>query len=155
MGGERGKLYLTLCPFDDLQDAAFEAAGTFTLCDYALVAEDVDIITEDMPGWLVANNGTITIALDIELTPALIEEGIARELINRIQNLRKSSGFEITDRIAVQLENREEIAAAVTNCNDYIASQVLATSLILTDNLTNGTALEMDGYNVNCVIEKA
>ena len=108
-----------------------------------------------MPGWLVANNGTITIALDIELTPALIEEGIARELINRIQNLRKSSGLEITDRIAVQLENREEIAAAVTNCNEYIASQVLATSLILTDNLTNGTALEMDGYKVNCIVEKA
>ena len=135
--------------------AAFEAAGTFTLCDYALVAEDVDIITEDMPGWLVANNGVITIALDIELTPALIEEGIARELINRIQNLRKSSGLEITDRIAVQLENREEIAAAVKNCNEYIASQVLATSLVLVEGLTGGTVLEMDGYNVNCVIEKA
>ena len=135
--------------------AAFETAGTFELCNYALVAEDVEIITEDMPGWLVANNGTITIALDIELTPALIEEGIARELINRIQNLRKSSGLEITDRIAVQLENRQEIAAAVTNCNEYIASQVLATSLVLVDGLAQGTALEMDGYNVNCVIEKA
>ena len=138
---------------DDI--ATFETAGTFELCGYALAAEDVDIITEDMPGWLVANNGVITIALDIELTPALIEEGIARELINRIQNLRKSSGLEITDRIAVQLENREEIAAAVTNCNEYIASQVLATSLVLVDGLTAGTALEMDGYSVNCVIEKA
>ena len=138
---------------DDI--AAFETAGTFTLCDYALVAEDVDIITEDMPGWLVANNGTITIALDIELTPALIEEGIARELINRIQNLRKSSGLEITDRIAVQLENREEIAAAVTNCNEYIASQVLATSLELVDNLTEGAVLEMDGYTIQCIIKKA
>ena len=138
---------------DDI--AAFETAGTFTLCDYALVAEDVDIITEDMPGWLVANNGTITIALDIELTPALIEEGIARELINRIQNLRKSSGLEITDRIAVQLENREEIAAAVTNCNDYIASQVLATSLELVDDLGTEQVLEMDGYTVKCVIKKA
>ena len=115
----------------------------------------MDIITEDMPGWLVANNGVITIALDIELTPALIEEGIARELINRIQNLRKSSGLEITDRITVQLENREEIAAAVKNCNEYIASQVLATSLVLVEGLTGGTVLEMDGYNVNCIIEKA
>ena len=138
---------------DDI--ATFETAGTFELCNYALVAEDVDIITEDMPGWLVANNGTITIALDIELTPALIEEGIARELINRIQNLRKSSGLEITDRIAVQLENREEIAAAVKNCNEYIASQVLATSLVLVDGLTDGTALEMDGYTINCIIKKA
>ena len=155
VGGMMKQLAAAIAQMSQDDIAAFEAAGTFTLCDYALVAEDVDIITEDMPGWLVANNGTITIALDIELTPALIEEGIARELINRIQNLRKSSGLEITDRIAVQLENREEIAAAVTNCNEYIASQVLATSLVLVDDLTAGTALEMDGYSVNCVLEKA
>ena len=155
VGGMMKQLAAAIAQMSQDDIAAFEAAGTITLCDYALVAEDVDIITEDMPGWLVANNGTITIALDIELTPALIEEGIARELINRIQNLRKSSGLEITDRIAVQLENREEIAAAVTNCNDYIASQVLATSLTLTDNLTDGTALEMDGYTVTCIINKA
>ena len=155
VGGMMKQLAAAIAQMSQDDIAAFEAAGTFTLCDYALVAEDVEIITEDMPGWLVANNGTITIALDIELTPALIEEGIARELINRIQNLRKSSGLEITDRIAVQLENREEIAAAVTNCNEYIASQVLATSLVLVDGLTDGTALEMDGYSVNCVIEKA
>ena len=155
VGGMMKQLAAAIAQMSQDDIAAFETAGTFTLCDYALVAEDVDIITEDMPGWLVANNGVITIALDIELTPALIEEGIARELINRIQNLRKSSGLEITDRIAVQLENREEIAAAVTNCNDYIASQVLATSLTLVDNLTNDTALEMDGYTVNCVIAKA
>ena len=155
VGGMMKQLAAAIAQMSQEDIAAFEAAGTFTLCDYALVAEDVDIITEDMPGWLVANNGVITIALDIELTPALIEEGIARELINRIQNLRKSSGLEITDRIAVQLENREEIAAAVKNCNEYIASQVLATSLVLVDGLTGGTVLEMDGYDVNCVIEKA
>ena len=155
VGGMMKQLAAAIAQMTQEDIATFETAGTFTLCDYALVAEDVDIITEDMPGWLVANNGTITIALDIELTPALIEEGIARELINRIQNLRKSSGLEITDRIAVQLENKAEIAAAVTNCNEYIASQVLATSLVLVDCLADGTALEMDGYNVNCVIEKA
>ena len=155
VGGMMKQLAAAIAQMTQDDIAAFEAAGTFTLCDYALVAEDVDIITEDMPGWLVANNGTITIALDIELTPALIEEGIARELINRIQNLRKSSGLEITDRIAVQLENREEIAAAVKNCNEYITSQVLATSLVLVDGLTAGIALEMDGYTVQCVIEKA
>ena len=155
VGGMMKQLAAAIAQMNQEDISAFETAGTFTLCDYALVAEDVEIITEDMPGWLVANNGTITIALDIELTPALIEEGIARELINRIQNLRKSSGLEITDRIAVQLENKAEIAAAVTNCNDYIASQVLATSLVLADGLTAGTVLEMDGYNVMCTIEKA
>ena len=155
VGGMMKQLAAAIAQMSQDDIAAFEAAGTFTLCDYALVAEDVEIITEDMPGWLVANNGTITIALDIELTPALIEEGIARELINRIQNLRKSSGLEITDRIVVQLENREEIAAAVTNCNDYIASQVLATSLELVEGLTTEQALEMDGYTVKCIINKA
>ena len=155
VGGMMKQLAAAIAQMSQEDISAFETAGTFTLCDYALVAEDVEIITEDMPGWLVANNGTITIALDIELTPALIEEGIARELINRIQNLRKSSGLEITDRIAVQLENREEIAAAVKNCNEYITSQVLATSLVLVDGLTAGIALEMDGYTVQCVIEKA
>ena len=155
VGGMMKQLAAAIAQMSQEDIATFETAGTFTLCNYALVAEDVEIITEDMPGWLVANNGTITIALDIELTPALIEEGIARELINRIQNLRKSSGLEITDRIAVQLENKLEIAAAVTNCNEYIASQVLATSLILVDGLAEGTILEMDGYNVNCVIAKA
>ena len=155
VGGMMKQLAAAIAQMSQDDIATFETSGTFTLCDYALAAEDVDIITEDMPGWLVANNGTITIALDIELTPALIEEGIARELINRIQNLRKSSGLEITDRIVVQLENREEIAAAVTNCNDYIASQVLATSLELVDGLTSDTDLEMDGYTVQCVIEKA
>ena len=155
VGGMMKQLAAAIAQMSQDDIATFETSGTFELCNYALVAEDVDIITEDMPGWLVANNGTITIALDIELTPALIEEGIARELINRIQNLRKSSGLEITDRIAVQLENREEIAAAVTNCNEYIASQVLATSLVLVDGLTDGTALEMDGYTINCIIKKA
>ena len=155
VGGMMKQLAAAITQMSQDDIATFETSGTFELCGYALAAEDVDIITEDMPGWLVANNGTITIALDIELTPALIEEGIARELINRIQNLRKSSGLEITDRIAVQLENREEIAAAVKNCNDYIASQVLATSLTLVDNLTNGTALEMDGYTIHCIIKKA
>ena len=155
VGGMMKQLAAAIAQMSQEDIAAFETAGTFELCGYALVAEDVEIITEDMPGWLVANNGTITIALDIELTPALIEEGIARELINRIQNLRKSSGLEITDRIAVQLENKTEIAAAVTNCNEYIASQVLATTLVLVDGLTDGTALEMDGYTVNCVIAKA
>ena len=155
VGGMMKQLAAAIVQMSQDDIAAFETAGTFELCNYALVAEDVDIITEDMPGWLVANNGVITIALDIELTPALIEEGIARELINRIQNLRKSSGLEITDRIAVQLKNREEIAAAVKNCNEYIASQVLATSLELVDNLTDGTTLEMDGYNVQCIIKKA
>ena len=108
-----------------------------------------------MAGWLVAKNGILTIALDIELNKALIEEGVARELINRIQNLRKTSGLEITDRIEIAIERREEIAAAVEHCRGYIASQVLATSLTLVDHLTDPQTLDMDTYTVNITIKKA
>ena len=137
---------------DDI--ARMEADGQFTLLDYTLVPEDVEIITEDMPGWLVANNGILTIALDIELTDELIEEGIARELINRIQNLRKSSGLEITARIKVQIEDCEQIHNAVLHCGEYIASQVLATSLDLATGV-QGENIEMDNYHVTIKIEKA
>ena len=126
------------------QIAEMEAAGEYklTTVDYTLIAEDVEILTEDMPGWLVVNNGVLTIALDIELTPELIEEGIARELINRLQNLRKSSGLDITDRIRVEIVRNEAINNAVEHCGEYIASQVLANSISLVDSLSDGTAIE-------------
>lgn len=155
VGGKMKELAAAIGRMTQDEIAQMEQDGTFTLCDYMLTAEDVEIITEDMPGWLVANNGVLTIALDIELTEALVEEGVARELINRIQNLRKSSGLEITDRIEVSIERREEVVGAVSHCNEYIASQVLATSLTLTDGLTDGTEVEMDGYKLHIVIRKA
>ena len=144
---------------DEIAKMETEGAFDFRLStfDYTIVPEDVEILTEDMPGWLVANNGILTIALDIELTDELIEEGIARELINRIQNLRKSSGLEITDRIEIELEDRPEIHNAVLHCGDYIASQVLATKLDLNCQLStvNCQLIEMDGYNVKINIKKA
>lgn len=155
VGGKMKELAAAISKMTQDEIAQFEAAGTFRLLDIDLVAEDVDIITEDMPGWLVANNGILTIALDIELNDALIEEGIARELINRIQNLRKTSGLEITDRIAIEIERRDEIAAAVEHCREYIASQVLATSLTLVDKLPTSQSIDMDGYTVNITIKKA
>ena len=126
------------------QIAQMETEGNYRLStiDYTLLPEDVEILTEDMPGWLVVNNGVLTIALDIELTPELIEEGIARELINRLQNLRKSSGLDITDRIDVQIVRNDSINASVEHCKDYIASQVLANSITLVDNLVDGTQIE-------------
>ena len=129
---------------DDI--AVMEAVGSFDLqlstFNYTLIPEDVEILTEDMPGWLVVNNGVLTIALDIELTSELIEEGIARELINRLQNLRKSGGLEITDRIHVQIVRNDAINAAVEHCSEYIASQVLANSITLVDSMTDGTTIE-------------
>ena len=137
------------------QIAQMESEGNYQLSTvtYQLIAEDVEILTEDMPGWLVQNNGVLTIALDIELTPELIEEGIARELINRLQNLRKSSGLDITDRIHVQIVRDDAINAAVEHCGEYIASQVLANSITLVDSLQDGTLIE--DMNVTVKISKA
>ena len=154
VGGQMKALAEAISQMSQDDIAKMEADGQFTLLDYTLIPEDVEIVTEDMPGWLVANNGILTIALDIELTDELIEEGIARELVNRIQNLRKSSGLEITDRIEITLENRPEIHNAVLHCGEYIASQVLATRLDLAFGV-QGDTLEMDGYNVNIQIKKA
>lgn len=116
---------------------------------------DVEIATEDMPGWLVANEGVLTIALDIEVNEELRQEGIARELVNRIQNIRKSIGLEITDKICVQVEKQDDINAAVEAHNEYISSQVLATSLTLADNLDNPTELDFEDFIVKVSVEKA
>ena len=146
---------------DDIAKMESEGSFNFQLStfNYTAVPEDVEIITEDMPGWLVSNNGILTIALDIELTDGLIEEGIARELVNRIQNLRKSSGLEITDRIAIVLEDRSEIHNAVLHCGEYIAGQVLATEIGLASGEAfkqpDSAVLEMDGYNVMINLKKA
>ena len=159
VGAQMKALAAAIAQMTQEEIAQMEKDGTFNIAlstslNYTLVPEDVEILTENMPGWLVANDGALTIALDIELSDSLREEGIARELINRIQNLRKSSGLEIIDRIIVTIEINEHLNAAVEHFNDYIASQVLATSLQLADKV-NGEAVEMDGYNAIINIKKA
>jgi isoleucyl-tRNA synthetase len=162
VGGMMKQLAAAIAQMSQEEIAQMEKEGAFTISlpgepegAYSLTAEDVEIITEDMPGWLVSNNGILTIALDIELTDALIEEGVARELVNRIQNLRKQSGLEITDRITIVLEDAEQIHNAVMNCGEYIQSQVLATSITLADGQNLEHELEMDGYNLRITIQKA
>ena len=102
---------------DQEQIAAFEQAGTITLNvdgqEAVVEVADVEIISEDIPGWLVSNDGNLTVALEVELTPELKKEGMARELINRIQNLRKETGLEITDRIKVTVAPNDETNAAI------------------------------------------
>ncbi len=116
---------------------------------------DVEILSEDIPGWLVANNGSITIALDVTITEELKREGIARELVNRVQNIRKSSGFEITDKINIEIENKKEIVEAVNDFKDYVASQVLAVNINVVDTVDNGTELDFDDFKVNVAVAKA
>jgi isoleucyl-tRNA synthetase len=138
--------------------ATIETQGSILLAlasgEVCIEIADVEIATEDMPGWLVANEGNLTIALDIEVSEALRQEGVARELVNRIQNIRKTSGYEITDKISVNIEAREEITEAVENHKDYIASQVLATSLCVVEKIDNPTPLDFEDFVVNIFIEK-
>ena len=138
---------------------AFEAAGTFTLNvegqDATIERTDVEIISEDIPGWLVANEGRLTVALDITVTEELRKEGLARELVNRIQNLRKSNGFDITDKITVTVLSSDEMDEAIKEYNEYIANQVLAVSVEITDHaISDATVLDFEDFNLSVRIEK-
>ena len=134
-----------------------EQNGQFGLQVNDQVAEitlaDVEIISEDIPGWLVANEGKLTVALDITITDELKKEGIARELVNRIQNIRKTNGYEITDKIKVQIQKNEAVNEAVKEFGNYIANQVLANSVILSD-ITTGTELDFDDFKLLVNVEK-
>ena len=116
-------------------------------------ATDVEIISEDIPGWLVSNEGNLTVALDVELTDELLNEGMARELINRIQNIRKEIGLEITDRINVALSPDSKVEAALAGFADYIKAQVLADNVCIADN--DGIAAEIEDLNINIKVAKA
>ena len=138
---------------------AFEAAGTFTLKvegqDATVERTDVEIISEDIPGWLVANEGRLTVALDITVTESLRKEGLARELVNRIQNLRKSNGYDITDKIVVTILSTDEMDDAIKEFNEYIANQVLAVSVEITEHaISDATVLDFEDFNLSVRIEK-
>jgi isoleucyl-tRNA synthetase len=119
---------------------------------------DIEIATEDIPGWVVANQGSLTVALDITVTPTLQEEGIARELINRIQNLRKDKGFEVTDKITLRVEKNPLIESAIANNLVYICSETLAEKLTL-ENLENCPEKDIveltDEISISIVVTKA
>ena len=120
-------------------------------CDEVVVeAADVEIISEDIPGWLVSNEGNLTVALEVELTDELRNEGMARELINRIQNLRKDGGLEITDRIKITISPADSIAKAVEGYADYIKTQVLADEIVLADN--DGAEVELDDIKAKILV---
>ncbi|MGL2962464.1 isoleucine--tRNA ligase [Flavobacterium sp. RSB2_4_14] len=119
-----------------------------------LSLEDVEISSQDIPGWLVANANGITVALDITLTPELKNEGIARELVNRIQNLRKDSGFEVTDKIKVHIQYNEILAKAIQENENYIKSETLTETLVLENEVTNGSEIEFDEIKTRILISK-
>ena len=139
--------------------SVFEKAGSFSFniegCEAVVELSDVEIISEDIPGWLVANEGNITVALDITVTEELKQEGIARELVNRIQNMRKSGGLEITDKICVTIEKNDETNKAVEVYGEYIAKQVLANNISVAENMPeNATDIDFDGFILKIAITK-
>ncbi|MBQ7443666.1 MAG: isoleucine--tRNA ligase [Bacteroidaceae bacterium] len=116
--------------------------------------DDVEIFSEDVPGWSVTSEGTLTVALDINITPELRAEGIARELVKRIQNMRKESGFEITDRINIQLTHTPQTDEALAQFATYISTQVLADNIALADQVDNATTIDLDDFTVGVSITK-
>ena len=119
-----------------------------------LQLSDVEISSQDIEGWLVASNGTFTVALDVTINEDLKKEGIARELVNRIQNLRKDSGFEVTDRIDIKIQKDGLIEEAVESNKEYIKSETLTAALDFEEELEEGTALAFDGVNTRLLIKK-
>ena len=137
----------------------FEATGSFAfdIDGQQAVVElaDVEVISEDIPGWLVANEGRLTVALDITVTEELRLEGLARELVNRIQNIRKSSGFDITDKITIAVLSSEDMDLAIRAYSSYIAGQVLAESIEIADVVSDGTELDFEEFKLTVKVEKA
>ena len=160
MGKKFGKLMKGIAAQMEALDqdaiANLERVGNINLSvegnEVVVEAADVEIISEDIPGWLVSNEGNLTVALEVELTEELVKEGMAREIINRIQNLRKESGLEITDRIKVTLAPNEQTDAAVDAFGSYIKSQVLADEITVAAN--DGKEIAFEEFSLNIKIEK-
>jgi len=143
---------------DDIKQLELTGETTFTIDDREIIIgiDDVEIITEDIPGWSVATQDHVTVALDITLTPGLLSEGMARELVNRIQNLRKDKGLEVTDRIQLTVEKSDNTFTAFEQYKDYICSETLA-QVAFTENLSEEeveTVELVDGIQAKLKIEK-
>ncbi|WP_346696208.1 isoleucine--tRNA ligase [Barnesiella viscericola] len=155
------QLAATIAAMSQPDIAEFEKNGAFTFDidgqQATIEKGDVEVISEDIPGWLVANEGNITVALDITVTDELHREGVARELVNRIQNIRKTSGFDITDKIDVTIASNAETDQAVKEYRDYMSRQVLANTFEIVDNLSGESVseLDFDTFKVNIRIVKS
>ena len=141
------------------QIASLEANGSITLCvegtEALIEAADVEIYSEDVPGWTVANEGALTVALDVEVTDELRQEGIAREIVKKIQTMRKEGGLDIVDRIVVSIAKNAASDEAINKFAEYISNQVLADSLQLVDEVAGDDVVELDDTTIGISIAKA
>ena len=157
-GKDMGLISSEIQKFSQKQINEIDAKGELSLVisgkSITLTSQDVEISSQDIPGWLVANSNGITVALDITISEELKQEGIARELVNRIQNIRKDSGFEVTDKIKVQIQRSGELEQAIKNNVSYIKDETLTEELNFTDNLENGIEIEFDDIKTKILISK-
>ena len=157
-GKDMGLIAKEIQGFTAAQINQLDKEGTLDIVisgkDITLSIEDVEITSQDIEGWLVANSGGITVALDITISDELRKEGIARELVNRIQNLRKDTGFEVTDKIKVAIQKEDRINQAILDNIEYIKSETLTEELILLESIENGTIIEFDDIKTMILISK-
>jgi isoleucyl-tRNA synthetase len=117
--------------------------------------EDMEIVTDEIPGYEIASKNSLTVALDVTLTPKLKDEGNAREFVNKVQNIRKDSGFDLTDRISVTINENGKIQASLIEFKDYICREILASSLEFVPTLTDGTTIEVNEATVIVNVKKS
>jgi isoleucyl-tRNA synthetase len=157
-GKDMGLISKEIQGFSKEQIAQLDKEGSLNIViagnNVILTLEDVEITSQDIEGWLVANANGITVALDITISEELKQEGIARELVNRIQNIRKDSGFEVTDKIKVQLKRNGLLEEAILKNVDYIKSETLTSELVFVDEIENGTEIEFDEIKTMLIISK-
>jgi isoleucyl-tRNA synthetase len=157
-GKDMGLIAKEIQSFSSEQINKFEREGEISIIiqekSIILTLQEVEISSQDIEGWLVANSNGITVALDISISEELHQEGIARELVNRIQNIRKDSGFEVTDKIKVQIQRNGDLETAVLNNEAYIKSETLTDLLVFVDELESGVAIEFDEITTRIAINK-
>jgi isoleucyl-tRNA synthetase len=158
LGGKMKAVSAAIADFTQEDITKLEKEGAFTLLiqgePLILQANEVDITSEDIPGWMVANKDTLTVALDISITPELEHEGNARELVNRIQKIRKDNGYELTDRILVKVIEEESLKTSITQFNDYICAEILADELELVPEIVSGTEIEVNDIPLKVLVTK-
>jgi isoleucyl-tRNA synthetase len=158
LGPKMKMVSAALAEFTQEQIAMLEKDGQYNLPvdgeDLILQASEVEISSEDIPGWLVANKGNLTVALDVTVTPALENEGNAREFVNRIQKIRKDSGFELTDRIVVKVSAANGLKNSLLEFNDYICAEILADKLEILPEIDNGTEVEVNDFQLKVIVSK-
>ena len=147
-----------LAQFPQEDIARLEKDGEYSLSidgePVILQIAEVELSSEDIPGWIVASKDGLTVALDIVITPELEMEGNARELVNRIQKIRKDNGYELTDRILVKIEQQESMGSTITQFNDYICAEILAETIELVPDLPNGTEVEVNDIPLKVFVTK-